>query len=98
MLRACTAVLILLSTAPAWAGLEEERCLEDVAATRELAATLPAQDISRRYAENQLDTAIIEMHAGEVDECPDIIARARRIIATRPYQSRPGEPFGFPPR
>ena len=96
MLRLVATLLLLAG--PALAGPEEDQCLADIGATRELAAALPASDLSRRFAEHELETAILEMNSGEVDDCPEFVERAQHIIATRPYQLRPGETFGMPPR
>lgn len=76
---------------PARANEEEQACIAEVADLRVRAATLPQGDLSRRFAEHDLDTALREMAAGDVDECPVLIERARHTITTRPYILRPGE-------
>ena len=70
---------------------DEAACEADVAATRAEAAAFPAGDPSRRFAEHALATALTEMSAGEVDECPGLVEQARVILTTRPYVLRPGE-------
>jgi len=71
--------------------IERQACVADVADTRARAAALPPGDLSRRFAEHYLDVAVAEMSAGEVDECPMLVERARHTIRTRPYILRPGE-------
>lgn len=88
------AVLVLLA-GPALAD-EEEQCRAAIAVARDLAASMPSGDLSRRFAEHELDTAGLEMESGEVDDCPESVSRARHIIATRPYVLRPGEVLGVP--
>ncbi len=98
MIRSVAAAAILLLLAIPARASEEGQCISAIAETRVLAAAMPADDLSRRFAEHELDTARIEMDSGEVDDCPDFIERARHIIATRPYVLRPGEALGIPPR
>lgn len=76
---------------PARANDEQQACIANVADLRKRAASLPTGDLSRRFAEHDLDTALSEMAAGDVDECPVLIERARHTIETRPYILRPGE-------
>ena len=84
--------------ASASAADETQACIAHVADLRARAAALPEGDLSRRFAEHDLDTALSEMAAGDVDECPVLIERALRTISTRPYRLRPGENLdGFGP-
>ena len=85
------AMLLASASYPARAGDEERACLAAVAAMRERAATLPTGDLSRRFAENDLDTALMEMEAGDVDECPGRVERALHTLTKHPYKLRPGE-------
>jgi len=90
------AVFIVAGPGAGWAqdaGFAEEaaQCERAVDDARSLLVQLPASDPSRRFAESDLLTAMTEMAAGEVDECPDLVARARTVIETRPYRLRPGE-------
>ena len=70
---------------------DRQACMASVAAVRARAETMPQGDLSRRFAENDLDTALSEMAAGDVDECHELVARATRTIRVRPYQLHPGE-------
>lgn len=70
---------------------DRQACTASVAAVRARAETMPKGDLSRRFAENDLDIALAEMAGGEVDECHKLVARALRTIRVRPYQLRPGE-------
>lgn len=94
------AVLTAALAAPALAGpdhaLHDEaaelaECMAGVARLAAMAATLPAGDLSRRFAENELRTAVTEAEAGDVDECPALLESAERTLADRPYNLRPGE-------
>lgn len=75
----------------AWAKDDRQACMASVAAARARAQTMPQGDLSRRFAENHLDTALAEIAAGDVDECHELVARAIRTIRVRPYQLYPGE-------
>lgn len=91
--RSLTLIALMLAALahPTRAEDEQQACLASVAAVRERAATLPAGDLSRRFAENALDTALTEMAAGDTDECQAFVERAIHTISVRPYQLRPGE-------
>ena len=91
------AVFIVLAS-PVWAGPEEQACLAELAAARIYAATLPAGDLSRRFAETELNTAETELNAGEVEDCAPAIAHARWIVRAKPYALRPGETLGVAAR
>lgn len=94
MIKLVVAFVLIVWAGPAWAGPEEQACLDDLAAARAYAATLPAGDLSRRFAETALNTAETELNAGEVEECDPAVVQARWIIRTRPYVLRPGETLG----
>jgi hypothetical protein len=66
-------------------------CAAAVAAMRVRAAELPAGDLSRRFAETELASAMAELEAGDPDECEEMVERAGHIVETRPYALRPGE-------
>jgi len=85
------AVILAGASSAARAGGAEQACQASVADLRVRAATLPQGDLSRRFAEHDLDTAMNEMAAGEVEDCPDLVNRARHTIDNRPYILRPGE-------
>ncbi len=98
MSRFVTSTVLLFLAGPAWAGPEEQACLADLAAARTYAATLPAGDLSRRFAETELNTAETELNAGEVEDCAPAIAHARWIVRAKPYALRPGETLGISER
>ncbi len=75
----------------AWAEDDKQACIASVAAVRAQAETLPEGDLSRRFAENALDTALIEIAAGDADECHVFVERAIHTLSVRPYQLYPGE-------
>ena len=85
------ASFLVATASAALAGPEEDACVAKIEAARSFTATLPAGDLSRRYADNQLDTALTEMASGEVDDCDEYVERARYIVEKRPYVLRPGE-------
>ncbi len=91
-LRALAAAFILLAT-PA-AASEADECRALITAAAQLTDAMPAGDLSRRFAEHELDTARLELDNGETDECTDFVERARYIAANRPYVLRPGETLG----
>lgn len=98
MSKFATTIVLLLLAGPVWAGPEEQACLAELAAARTYAATLPAGDLSRRFAETELNTAETELNAGEVEDCGPAIAHARWVVRARPYALRPGETLGMPGR
>ena len=55
------------------------------------AATLPAGDLSRRFAEHDLNIALMELAAGDGDECEERVSRAEDAITNRRYVMRAGE-------
>ena len=93
--RIAALLLALMLAGPALAhgseDEEEEACRRGAEAVMTLAGALPAGDPSRRFAEADANTALTEMGAGEVDECPELLARAHEVLETRPYRLRPGE-------
>lgn len=84
-------MLLLALGGPAFAEGDGPRCIAAVEHVRVQAAALPIGDLSRRFAEHELDSALIELGAGDVDECIEFVQRATEIVATRPYVLRPGE-------
>lgn len=86
-------VMMLAAAAahPARAADERQECAAGVALVRARAETLPKGDLSRRFAEADLDAALAEMAAGDADECRGLVARALHTIRVRPYQLYPGE-------
>ena len=68
-----------------------ESCEAAVKQTRVLAAALPADDLSRYFAERDLHQAMIEAGNGEFDDCLDMTARAADEIKERRHTLQPGE-------
>jgi hypothetical protein len=68
-----------------------EGCEAAVEQTRALAAALPADDLSRYFAERDLHQATIEAGNGEFDDCLDMTARATDEIKQRRHTLQPGE-------
>ncbi len=85
------AVVLMAIAHSARAVDDRQACVASVAAVRARAEAMPQGDLSRRFAENDLDTALAEMAAGDVDECRELVARAIHTIRVRPYQLHPGE-------
>ncbi len=91
-LAALAAILTLgLAAAPAQAEWDAATCTTTVAAMRVQAAALPADDLSRRFAEHDLNIALMELAAGDGDECEERVSRAKDAITNRRYVLRPGE-------
>lgn len=86
-----SAAMLAATAYSAWAKDDQQACMASVAAVRARAETMPQGDLSRRFAENDLDTALAEIAAGDADECHHFVARAIRTIRMRPYQLYPGE-------
>jgi len=68
-----------------------EGCEAAVAQTRALAAALPADDLSRYFAERDLHQAMVEAGNGEFDDCLELAARATDEIRERRHVLQPGE-------
>jgi hypothetical protein len=68
-----------------------EGCEAAVEQTRSLAAVLPADDLSRYFAERDLHQAMIEAGNGEFDDCLEMTARATEEIKERRHTLQPGE-------
>jgi hypothetical protein len=78
------------SGAPA-AEPTREACVAAVDAARALAAALPEDDLSRRFAERDLEQALVEAGNGEFDDCLELAARASEEIRGRHHCLAPGE-------
>lgn len=76
---------------PGLADWDAETCNAAVGAARVRAQALPKDDLSRRFAEHDLNTALTEFAAGDTDECEALVERADDTIATHRYVLRPGE-------
>ncbi|WP_244443085.1 hypothetical protein [Bradyrhizobium sp. Ai1a-2] len=68
-----------------------EDCEAAVGQARAVAATLPANDLSRYFAERDLHQAIVEAGNGEFDECMEFAARAADELRERRHELPPGE-------
>jgi hypothetical protein len=68
-----------------------EGCEAAVAQTRALAMALPADDLSRYFAERDLHQAMVEAGNGEFDDCLELAARATDEIKERRHVLQPGE-------
>lgn len=67
------------------------QCEAAVALGRAQAAALPADDLSRYFAERDLHQALIEAGNGEFDDCLDAAARATEEMRERRHTLQPGE-------
>jgi len=78
---------------PAAAPIETTRedCTRAVAEARALAVTLPADDLSRYFAERHLQQALTEAGNGEFDDCLEWAARASDEARNPRHQLPPGE-------
>jgi hypothetical protein len=79
------------SANPISAEPTKEGCESAVEQTRSLAAALPADDLSRYFAERDLHQAMVEAGNGEFDECLEAAVRATDEIKERRHTLQPGE-------
>ena len=68
-----------------------EECEVAVKQARELAAALPADNLSRYFAERDLHQAMIEAGNGEFDDCLELAKRAVEETRERRHELAPGE-------
>jgi len=68
-----------------------ETCDAAVAEARAQAATLPADDVSRYFAERDIQQAVVEAGNGEFDDCLERVASARLELRERHHSLQPGE-------
>jgi hypothetical protein len=68
-----------------------ERCEGAVEEARAEAAKLPADDLSRYFAERDLHQALVEAGNGEFDDCMEATARATLELRERRHSLAPGE-------
>ena len=103
------AALLIGPAALTWTGAAadeptREACSSAVEQVQSLAAALPAEDVSRYFAERDLHQALVEAGNGEFDDCLAAAARARDELRERRHQLNPGErlnvlrPDEMPPR
>ncbi len=76
---------------PAVTEPTKEGCEGAVEQTRALATALPADDLSRYFAERDLHQAMVEAGNGEFDDCLEAAARATDEIKERRHTLQPGE-------
>ena len=66
-------------------------CKAAVAQAGASAAQLPADNVSRYFAERHLQQAMLEAGNGEFDECVEMAARAAEQARERRHELPPGE-------
>ncbi|MCK1383264.1 hypothetical protein [Bradyrhizobium sp. 21] len=66
-------------------------CEAAVGAARALALDLPAENLSRYFAERHLHQAMMEAGNGEFDECVEMAERAAQLVRERRHDLSPGE-------
>ena len=74
-----------------------EGCMAAVSAARQLAETLPADDLSRYFAERHLAQALVEAGNGEFDDCLEWAERATDEVKQHRHQLQPGEKLNIRP-
>ncbi|MGJ4892904.1 hypothetical protein ACQR1Y_32295 [Bradyrhizobium sp. HKCCYLRH3099] len=87
-------IVLTLGTSGAFAHEEEptqETCDAVVAQARAAAAVLPADDVSRYFAERDIQQALVEAGNGEFDDCVEKAERAMLEVRERPHSLKPGE-------
>jgi hypothetical protein len=70
-----------------------EDCVAAVDQARALATALPADDLSRYFAERHLLQAMAEAGNNEFDECLEYAERATAEVKERRHTLQPGETF-----
>jgi hypothetical protein len=91
-------VIASLAASPAHAEAESveptsENCVAAVEQARALATALPADDLSRYFAERHLLQAMAEAGNNEFDECLEYAERATIEVKERRHVLQPGETF-----
>jgi hypothetical protein len=84
-------MVALRSVVPASAEPGKQDCAAAVEQARTLAAALPADNLSRYFAERDLQQALVEAGNGEFDECLEMAARAAEEAKERRHELPPGE-------
>ncbi len=73
-------------------GAEEVKaCAEGIEKAHKLAAALPADDLSRYFAERYLQQARAEAGNGETDECQQFVEQATDEVTEHRHTLAPGE-------
>ena len=75
----------------------QSSCLAAVAAAREMAERLPADDASRYFAERDLQQAMTEAGNGEFDDCLEWAEQATVEIKEHRHTLKPGETLNVRP-
>jgi hypothetical protein len=91
LLGISSGIIALFSAVPASAEPGRQDCDAAVEQARALAAALPADNLSRYFAERHLQQARIEAGNGEFDECLEMAARAAEEARERRHELPPGE-------
>lgn len=81
----------LYADAPAFAEPSLQDCEAAVEQARSKAGDLPADNLSRYFAERDLHQAMIEAGNGEFDECLEMAARATEELQERRHELPAGE-------
>src|SRR5215471_4393937 len=84
-------VVLPCSAEPASVAPSRQDCDDAVGKARTVAAALPADDLSRYFAERDLHQALVEAGNGEFDECLELADRAVDELRERRHQLPPGE-------
>jgi hypothetical protein len=97
VLTLCVIVVLSASVAnatePVSAEPTREDCVAAVDQARSLAASLPAEDLSRYFAERHLHQAMVEAGNNEFDECLEYAERATDEVREHRHVLQPGETF-----
>ena len=84
-------IACLCAAVPASAEPGKQACEAAVEQARTLAAALPADNLSRYFAERDLQQALVEANNGEFDECLEMAARAADEAKEQRHELPPGE-------
>jgi hypothetical protein len=84
-------MVALCSVVPASAEPSKQDCDTAVEQARAFAAALPADNLSRYFAERDLQQALVEAGNGEFDECLEMAGRAAEEAKERRHELPPGE-------
>ena len=95
MSRLLISIAVVLALTNAVSANEEEptqeTCDAAVAEARAEAAALPADDVSRYFAERDIQQELVEAGNGEFDDCVEKAERALLEARERPHSLKSGE-------
>jgi hypothetical protein len=91
LLSLLVSLLLAGGCGPALAEAAKQECEAAMEQARTLAAALPADHLSRYFAERDLQQALVEANNGEFDECLEMAARATDEARERRHELPPGE-------